>query len=303
MAFSTPIVPKSGVVRAPSVAAIVELLKPITWFPPVWAYGCGAISAGYFAADRWPEAIAGAILAGPLVCGTSQAANDWFDRHVDAINEPGRPIPSGRVPGQWGLWIAITGSVLSILFAAALGTTVLIAAVAALVLGWAYSAPPIRLKRNTWVSTAVCGACYEGLPWFTGAAAISGAMPAVPVITLAVLYSAGGCGILMLNDFKSVEGDRRLGLLSIPVHIGIRNAALLACAAMALPQAFAAVALAHWDRPLHAAAIAALLCAQCLLMRRLVSDPERHAPWYNATGTLLFVAGMLVSAFAVRTLA
>ena len=41
------------------------------------------------------------------VCGTSQAINDWYDRHVDAINEPHRPIPSGRIPGEWGFWIAV----------------------------------------------------------------------------------------------------------------------------------------------------------------------------------------------------
>ncbi|HNM26365.1 MAG TPA: efflux RND transporter permease subunit, partial [Saprospiraceae bacterium] len=40
----------------------------------------------------------GLVLAGPLLCGSSQVVNDWFDRHVDAINEPNRPIPSGRMP-------------------------------------------------------------------------------------------------------------------------------------------------------------------------------------------------------------
>lgn len=54
------------------------------------------------------------LLAGPVVCGMSQAANDWFDRHVDAVNEPHRPIPSGRIPGRWGLWIALAMSVLSL---------------------------------------------------------------------------------------------------------------------------------------------------------------------------------------------
>ena len=44
----------------------------------------------------------GVALTGPLVCGTSQAVNDWYDRHVDAINEPGRPIPSGAYSGPLG---------------------------------------------------------------------------------------------------------------------------------------------------------------------------------------------------------
>jgi chlorophyll synthase len=86
----------------PSISAVAELLKPITWFPPMWAFACGAISSGVSPDGQWPIIITGIVLAGPMVCATSQAVNDWFDRHVDAINEPQRPIPSGRIPGRWG---------------------------------------------------------------------------------------------------------------------------------------------------------------------------------------------------------
>ena len=78
--------------------AAFELLKPITWFAPMWAFACGAVSSGASPDGRWLVIIAGIVLAGPLVCATSQAVNDWFDRHVDAVNEPQRPIPSGRLP-------------------------------------------------------------------------------------------------------------------------------------------------------------------------------------------------------------
>ena len=94
-----------------------------------------------------------------MVCGMSQAANDWYDRHVDAINEPDRPIPSGRVPGQWGFYIAVIGSGLSLALAAALGPAVVLASVIGLVLAWIYSAPPLRLKMNGWWSAAAVGAC------------------------------------------------------------------------------------------------------------------------------------------------
>ena len=128
--------------------AVAELLHPITWFAPMWAFGCGVVSSGVSLADRWPLALAGAALAGPLVCATSQAANDWYDRHVDAINEPNRPIPSGRIPGRRGLHIAVVWTVLSLLVAAALGRWAFGAAVVGMALAWAYSAPPLRLKRN-----------------------------------------------------------------------------------------------------------------------------------------------------------
>ncbi len=108
----------------PSPGAVLALLKPITWFPPMWAYACGVISAGSAIEDRSLHIIGGILLAGPLICGASQAVNDWFDRHVDAINEPWRVIPSGRMPGRWGLWIAIINSLLSLAVAALLGTYV-----------------------------------------------------------------------------------------------------------------------------------------------------------------------------------
>ncbi|MEQ1714331.1 MAG: UbiA family prenyltransferase, partial [Hyphomicrobium sp.] len=112
---------KRAAAARPDPAAVLELLKPITWFAPMWAFACGAVSAGASLEGRWASIIAGIVLAGPLVCGTSQAVNDWFDRHVDAINEPGRPIPSGRIPGRWGLDIAIGWTAVSLAFAAALG--------------------------------------------------------------------------------------------------------------------------------------------------------------------------------------
>lgn len=86
----------------PAPSVVLELLKPITWFPPMWAFGCGVVSSGVPAHGHWPLILAGMVLCGPLLCATSQAVNDWFDPHVDAINEPGRPIPSGRMPGLWG---------------------------------------------------------------------------------------------------------------------------------------------------------------------------------------------------------
>src|SRR5215467_10713842 len=111
----------------PKLSAVVELLKPITWFAPMWAFGCGLISAGVSGDSRWLIVAAGVLLAGPLVCATSQAVNDWFDRDVDAINEPQRPIPSGRIPGRWGLYIACLWTALSLVVAATLGPWVFVA--------------------------------------------------------------------------------------------------------------------------------------------------------------------------------
>ena len=286
--------------QRPSPAVVLELLKPITWFAPMWAFMCGLVSPGPSILERWPVAILGVCLAGPLVCGTSQAINDWFDRHVDAINEPNRPIPSGRMPGRWGLYIACIFTALSLVVAASIGVAVFAAAVFGLVLAWAYSAPPFRLKSNGWWGNAAVAICYEGLPWFTGAAIIAGGLPSVRVVILALLYSIGAHGIMTLNDFKSVDGDKKSGVASLPVQLGVSRAAKLACYVMAVPQMIVCLLLLHWDHLYYAIAVAVLLAAQGALMPRLLVDPRGQASWYNATGTTLYVLGMLVAAVSLR---
>jgi chlorophyll synthase len=238
-----------------------------------------------------------------MVCATSQAVNDWFDRHVDAINEPGRPIPSGRMPGRWGLYIACVWTLLSLVVAYGLGPWGFAAAAVGLLLAWAYSAPPLRLKRNGWWGNAACALCYEGLAWVTGAAVMAwGTMPHGRSIALALLYSAGAHGIMTLNDFKAIDGDRRMGIRSLPVQLGVDGAARAACLTMLLPQAVVAGLLLVWDVPAHAAGVATLIGLQALLMRRFLADPRGRAAWYSGFGVPLFVLGMAVSAFALRSL-
>ena len=295
--------------RLPQPLAVLELLKPITWFAPMWAFMCGMVSSGVSISQNWLLAVLGVVLAGPLVCAMSQAINDWHDRHVDAINEPDRPIPSGRIPGRWGLYIALIWTALSLAVAAILGVWVFAAACLGLALAWAYSAPPLRLKNNGWWGNAAVGFSYEGLAWFTGAAALIGAFPDWRIVTLAVLYSLGAHGIMTLNDFKAIEGDRQMGVRSLPVQLGVSPAARLACVVMVVPQTVVIGLLIAWGLPLFAALVAVLLGAQVWLMARylldtdkLLEQPYRMAALYNATGTTLYVLGMLVSAIALRGL-
>ena len=143
---------------------------------------------------------------------------------------------------------------------------------------------------------------YEGLPWFAGAAIAGAGMPHGSVITLLALYSLGAHGIMTLNDFKSVDGDKRFGIRSLPVQLGPERAARVACALMAAAQLAVIASLFWWGRPLHALAVLSLLLVQVALMAKLLGAPRDRAPWYNATGTTLYVLGMLACAFALPSL-
>lgn len=294
--------PESIERSTPEWGAVLELFKPVTWFPPMWAFACGSVSAGAPGSTEWVRIAWGVVVAGPLVCASSQAVNDWFDREVDALNEPDRPIPSGRIPGRWGLGLAIAWTCVSLVAGWALGTWGFAATAVALVLAWAYSMPPIRLKQNGWVGNLAVGLSYEGLAWVTGAAVVlGGALPRGEILVVALLYSLGAHGIMTLNDFKSREGDLRMGIGSLPARLGPARAARVAAWAMVVPQIAVVALLLTWERPLHAAGVAALVVVQAVMLRALVRRPdERRALWFSAFGVPVYVSGMMVAAFALR---
>ncbi len=285
----------------PDLLTSIELIKPITWFPPMWAFLCGAISTSAISINNLPLIGLGVFLAGPVVCGMSQAANDWCDRHVDAINEPDRPIPSGRMPGKWGLWIAILMSVSSLVIGWFLGTWGFIATVVGVICAWAYSAEPIRLKKSGVWGPFLVGLCYEGLPWFTGAAILSLGLPSSKTIILALIYALGAFGIMTLNDFKAVDGDRETGIRSLPVVIGEYFAVRIACSVISLSQIFVIFLLFHWHLSHYAIILVIGLIVQFLAMSRLLKNPVRFVPWYNGTGVVLYIIGMMISAIAIST--
>lgn len=287
----------------PEPRAILTLLKPITWFPPMWAFACGTITGSEKIFENLPIFFLGLLLTGPLVCASSQAVNDWYDRHVDAINEPNRPIPSGRIPGSWGLYIAVIWSLISLWVGSFLGPIGFLATILALVLAWFYSMPPIRFKNNGWLGNLACGVSYEGLAWVTGATLLSaGALPSKPSLLLAGLYSASAHGIMTLNDFKAIEGDRQMGVRSLPVQLGAKRAAQVSALMMLAPQVIVLALLLLWDKPAYAAAIGALMIGQIFLLRDFLKRPIEKALFYSGFGVPLLVSGMMVAAFAVNSM-
>ncbi len=269
----------------------------------MWAFTCGVVASAQSFSANWLLIFLGLVLTGPLVCASSQAVNDWFDRHVDAINEPNRPIPSGRMPGRWGFYIAVLWSVLSLIWAWGLGTWGFWACALGLALAWAYSAPPFRLKLNGWWGNTACALSYEGLAWVTGGAVmLGGALPQGESLLLALLYSIGAHGIMTLNDFKAIEGDKQMGVRSLPVQLGPLGAAKAACVIMLVPQFVVIGFLLQWAQPWHAVGVLALVLAQLPLMLTFIRQPIEKALMLSAFGVPLYVSGMMVSAWALHFL-
>ena len=280
----------------PSLMSLLELTKPVTWFPPMWAFLCGVVSVGALNSDNTILILSGLLLAGPLVCGMSQAVNDWCDRHVDAINQPERPIPSGRVSAGWGFFTGIIMSATSIIFAYYLGSLIFFATIIGVLAAWLYSLEPIRLKRSAIFGPGVVAICYEGLPWFTGAAIFTISLPNKEVLIVLSLYALGAHGIMTMNDFKATKGDKLLGINSLPVILGRKPATLVACLIMLFPQLIVISLFYFWGSLILAITLAVCILLQSLSMIFLIRDPEKNTPFFNMTGVLLYIAGMMLSA-------
>lgn len=285
--------------RPPLLARSIALMKPVTWFPPLWAFLCGAVAsnaAGWNINDIG-HVMLGIFLTGPIVCGLSQVINDYCDREVDAINEPNRPIPSGMVSTTQVFVTAIVLLIIAGGIAWYLGPMVFNLTAVGVFLAMIYSAHPIRAKRNGWIGNALVAASYEGLPWLAGHLVFA---PLTPLsIIVAILYSVGAHGIMTVNDFKSIEGDKRVGIKTIPVLYGVEMGAWLAVLTMNIAQLFVLMTLFVSGRTWAAVVLLVLIVAQLPVQRTFIKEPREKAVFYNATGIMLYVWGMLVTAIGL----
>ncbi len=283
-------------------ASLRSFAKPGTWFAPMWAITVGVVASPN---SHWDFATIGRVLAamfmaGPLLCAFSQVVNDHFDRDVDRINEPLRPTAADLLGGRTIAAIALVLAALAIGIAFALGRTVGYLAIGGIVLALLYSAPPFRFKaRNGWIANAACAFSYEGFAWLAGTAAFGRITHGG--LVLAALYSLGAHGLMTLNDFKSIKGDRELGLRSLPVMLGEKRALFQALTFINLFQALAMAYVLSHGNWIAAAVMNILLIAQLPMQFKLARDPAKFAPWYCASGIPPFCWSMLAAALAVRS--
>jgi len=159
------------------------------------------------------------------------------------------------------------------------------------------------LKQNGWWGNLACAMSYEGLAWITGAALLSVTFsPSNPSIFLAVLFSLSAHGIMTLNDFKAIQGDQQMGIRSLPVQLGAKNAALAACLIMLLPQLIVITFLYSLGIPSYTLVFLLLLVGQVLMMIYFYQKPIERALLYSGFGVPIFVSGMMVAAFGIRPL-
>jgi chlorophyll synthase len=284
----------------------LQLMKPITWIPLIWGVVCGAASSGHFhwSVETVLVMLACMLMSGPLLTGYTQTINDFYDRELDAINEPYRPIPSGAIA------IPQVVTQILVLLAAGIGVaygldrwaghptpTITILAVIGSFVSFIYSAPPLKLKQNGWLGNYALGASYIAMPWWAGQALFGELDLKLMVLTL--IYSLAGLGIAVVNDFKSVEGDRQLGLKSLPVMFGVQTAAWICVLMIDLFQIAIAGYLFSIHENLYAGILVALILPQMVLQHLyFLKDPVENDVKYQASAQPFLVFGMLVAGLA-----
>ncbi len=295
--------PKEALTMRTLFARSIALMKPVTWFPPTIAFICGTIASGTtkFEFTTVSQIALGALMAGPILCGLSQVINEYCDREVDAINEPQRPIPAGLVTHRH---VFVTIAVLTIIGLAMslfFGMQVVYITLVGMLFAVMYSAEPFRAKKLGWIGNALVSISYEGLPWVAGHLAF--AQMTGGSLLLAGLYSLGAHGIMTINDFKSIEGDRMMGIKSIPAQMGADWAAMSAVITINIALVMAVVYMYTSGHTTSAIIMFLLALGQIPTQRKFLqmTDPRARAIYYNASGVMIFVLCMIVSAVGIRS--
>ena len=285
----------------------LQLMKPVTWVPLIWGVICGAAASGQF---HWAyqdvlAALGCMVMSGPLLAGYTQTLNDYYDREIDAINEPYRPIPSGAIPLSQVkvqiLVLLLAGLAIAWcldLWAGHRIPVLLLLALGGSFVSFIYSAPPLKLKQNGWLGNYALGASYIALPWWAGQALFGQLTWASAMLTLA--YSLAGLGIAVVNDFKSVEGDRAMGLKSLPVVFGVQRASWISAAMIDVFQLGMVAVLIAIGQNLAAVLLVLLIIPQITFQDIwLLRDPVAFDVKYQASAQPFLVLGMLVTALAI----
>ncbi|MFC7166472.1 geranylgeranylglycerol-phosphate geranylgeranyltransferase [Halospeciosus flavus] len=266
-----------------SLRAYVELTRPVNTVAAGVLTAIGAFVAGGLLAE--PVQAAAAVVATWFATGAGNAINDYFDRDIDRINNPERPIPRGDASPRGALAFSV------VLFAGAVVSVVaflpLLAIAIAVVNLLALVTYTTVFKGLPGAGNAVV-AYLGGSTFLFGAAAVGDPLAGVVLFVLAALSTFTR---EVVKDVEDVEGDREEGLNTLPIAVGERRA--LWVGAVVLVVAVLASPLPYLWGTFGLAYLVAVAPADVVMLyaaRRSFDDP--------AAGQSLLKYGMFLAAAA-----
>lgn len=276
--------------------AFLRLIRPINCLMMGFAVLVGASIA---LAGSKPEGMGPRLLlgfsTGFLLTGASMAINDYYDRDIDAINEPGRPIPSGLVKPREALVLTAALAALGLSAAHLTGPNCLAMALLSIAVSFSYST---KGKRTGLAGNLLVSACVA-IPFiYGGFAAGRGLGPLLGIFASMAFLSNAGREVT--KGIADVEGDRTRGVRTVAVARGGRAAAALASALFGMAVALSAIPpllglVSPWYIPPVAAADLGFLHSSLRLIRNPARDEALKAKnlalLWMALGMVAFLAG------------
>jgi geranylgeranylglycerol-phosphate geranylgeranyltransferase len=268
----------------------VRLMRPVNCAMMGFAVFVGAVLAdpNFFNAG-W-LGVAYGFVTGFLLTAASMTINDYYDRAIDAINEPNRPIPSGTVSAQQALAFVFVLSLVGFVFAYFTSILCLLVAMISWIVVVAYVTVGKKsgLPGNFLVSTCVA------IPFIYGSIAVLGNVP-LSVVLFTLMAFLSNTGREITKGIVDVKGDKAEGIKTLAVRYGEKSAAVAAAVfyvfAVALtpfPPLLNLVSV--WFIPLVLVTDVGLVLSSVLLLKDYSRESARKIKKWVL---LLFVVGLL----------
>jgi 4-hydroxybenzoate polyprenyltransferase len=229
---------------------ILELVRPFTLLTPLIGGISGALMAlahdgrltlpfiaSEFPYFRWEfpflELLWGAITL-VIVNAASNALNQVYDYDIDKVNKPYRPLPQKIVTKDEALTIALVLYIVTIwrisMLNRAFATIILIIMLITIF----YSIPPLRFKQRFLVSN-ISIAVARGFLGFIAAWTIFGDPMNPTPWAIGLLFAIYLMGAVTTKDFTDVKGDKKYGMNTLPIVMGMKGSILFSAPFFVIP--------------------------------------------------------------------
>jgi geranylgeranylglycerol-phosphate geranylgeranyltransferase len=278
--------------------ALVQLMRPINCVMMGFAVFVGAVLASpAFAVGEWLKIVFG-FLTGFMLCAAAMVVNDFYDRKIDAVNEPSRPIPSGVVSGREALALVFILTIVGFVFAVL--TSLLCLGVAAI--SWVIVVTYVTAGKRTGLPGNFLVSACVATPFIYGSFAVLDWVP-LNVWLFASMAFLSNTGREITKGIVDVKGDFEGNVKTIAVRYGERNSAavavvfyILAVALTPIPWILALVS--FWFIPVVVLTDVGFVVSSALLLKDYSRENARKIKkivllWF-VTGLLAFVLGSLL---------
>ena len=286
------------------IDGFIRLMRPINCFMMGFAVIVGAAIANSKVLANSLNSLIYGFFTGFLLTAAAMAINDYYDREIDAINEPSRPIPSGVVKPNEALVFSFSLTALGLAAAALTRFDVATASIHCFVTAlifWLISVAYATVgKRTGLLGNFLVSACVSA-PFIYGSLAVTGTI-ALNILIFVLMVFLSNTGREITKGIVDVEGDKMRNVKTLAARFGQRKAAIAATifylAAVALtPLPPILNLVTFWFIPLVAITDAGLMLSSIMLLMDYSRENARKVKnqilaWF-LVGLIAFIVGSL----------